>query len=430
LAISHSQLTINKGGISMRKKVLFNLLISIGIIVSGMTVGGCNIFAIFTPEAETAQDHYEKGLGFFFAKDFVKAEEEFRLAMTANPNDPNARYYHSKSFLYTNKITAIDLLNEVNKPAAERSKMPFFERTGAAGDVDAVVTRLQWVDKNNNSFVDQDEVTVETAPLTGYDYGFKTRLYQSNKVIIANLRPISDGVTDPSDEIGPTDVYLDLTLAYLLSAALLLRDTNQDGKIFGDKGPGVKEEDFYFDMSQGLNNLFNLDMNNLSQLPDSTVNQMLTTISTLAAQGGSQLINFVGTLPGGEGASTAGLDTTKANEAIGQVGNTANLYQIRDGKDNDGDATGITGTAPQWIDTNTDTYIAKDANGDGKIQPDETEITWATWTDLNGDGFVNKGELVYKSGINSKIDEEFIDGVDNDGDGRTDEDAIGKWRKQ
>jgi tetratricopeptide (TPR) repeat protein len=162
------------------------------VLISALS-GGCNIFS-WTSSEEAS--HVEKGLELMRQADYEEAEAEFAMAMAEDPANADARYYHAKAVLYSAGFDIIDLIQELSQEQEDRhrneAELPLFSMATPLAD--------------------------ET--------------YRVNLILVDDLSPIYAG--DTHGTITAEDIDVDLAFAYLITAILSLRDTNQDGTITDD----------------------------------------------------------------------------------------------------------------------------------------------------------------------------------------------------
>ena len=242
---------------------------------------------------------------------------------------------------------------------------------------------------DTNRFTDS---TIVPLPFFDWEPEPANRMYQANVVIHVDLEPIK--LLQTHGPIVYNDIKYDYTLAVLIEAILSLRDTNGDGYI--------DENDINLNFLWGPNGL-ELDLEELWDL----LNEDPGAINNLLG-GGLDLMRVALLLFPDLFGEDSPYDTAELDSLMNEIADGLEIFFIDDGEDNDGD----------WFDTNED----------GEQTPME-------WTDLNWNGTIDDdsgvplpwhydgpytGEF---TGGDYGVDEEEIDGFDNDGDTIVDEDS-------
>ena len=343
-------------------------------IVSGtLLMSQCekNIFSFSAPD-KTETGLIEEGKTLMTEGKYADAAAKFAEAMQQNPNSTSARYYHAKASLHASGFNSISLGNLLTK---------------------------------------QRDAGSTPVPLMDLPKDSSNILYQVNNVIINDLSPIADSTI--TGKFTAKDINLDMTIATTVSGILSFKDTNNDG--------AINAQDV--DLSVLFNNNGDIQIDDLQQLAENPgdLNGMIDNVDSLIANAGDLIGNLLGD-------SASGFDSSQLDSLIADISATARFYYVNSGEAGN----------PGMGDNDGDAY---DVNGNGILEP--TQYTSAAitrilnggtpeWLDQNGNPItrtrvINEG-LTPPNGDWASgdwgVDDELLDGHDNDGDGLSDEDSF------
>jgi hypothetical protein len=364
-------------------KIVFRLFLP--LLTGIFLISGCNIYD-FTAADDDARSIVEDGKSLLRDGDYQGALDKFEEALADDPLNSELRYLRAKAAMRRTGQNTISLATEIST-----------FQTGSS--TDTTRTTLPFLDRNE-------------WPNTTAD-----SLYQGILIASVDLKLIADSIAVGS--IQPKDINLGLAFIYAINALLLFRDTNSDQHITD------QDINLVIFFKNGR-----LNMENLSEIVDSLgvdgVNDMIDGITDLLITGIFQIDQFLGS---GED-DDSGIDNDAMKRVIDNIKGGSDIYKIELGVDNDGD------WSPVWVDSSSNGIRdydwdgpLLDGNGDGNTLWDpETD-------DLNGDGLPSadwdgpykdtRGDGNYLYDPEPHIDEEWLDNIDNDGDGLIDEDSNG-----
>jgi len=182
----------NKGGSPAGGLESVNTLVLPFLLIT-VLLTGCNVFNWTSNEDPSP---LERGLELMRQGEYGEAEAQFALIMAEDPQNGDARYHHAKAVLNDAGFSVLDLIRELSRKESDR------ETDGVA------------------------------VPLYSMETTLAHTVYTVNFIIIDDLVPIYAGQTHGT--ITAADVDMDLAIAYLITAILSLRDTNQDSAITTD----------------------------------------------------------------------------------------------------------------------------------------------------------------------------------------------------
>jgi len=316
--------------------------------------------------------------------DYDGALSKFSEALSDDPNNSEIRYLHAKAAMRCTGQNTITLATEISTfdiDSQERSTLPFLDPN-------------VWPNQTTDS------------------------LYQGVLIAVEDMLLISDSTA--VGIIEPKDIHLDLAFVLAINALLIFRDTNSDMHI--------NDQDINFGIFF-ING--RLNMENLGEIVDDIgidgVNNMIDAITDLLITGSLQIDEFLG----GSDDDDSGIDEDALKNVLDNIKNGSNIYKIELGVDNDGDWSSV------WTDYNSNGVRdhdwdgpSLDDNGDGNNFWDpETDdldgngVPSADWDGPNND-FFGDGDYTYDP--EPHVDEEWLDDIDNDGDGLIDEDSNGR----
>lgn len=249
----------------------------------------------------------------------------------------------------------------------------------------SIVTIIQELSKADNFD--------ENAGLPFFSWPLDTMnlIYTTNYILLKDLLPIYEGSTHGG--IVREDILLDMTIIHSIIGVLRFADTNGDSLI---NEQDVNLSIFRQEGGYTFENLYSLASN--PEFINGMINNAVASLGTVIGIIFSEVIDTTET----------SIDMDMINSLMQDVENSASMFYTQDGEDNDGD----------WYDTNgngqEDVMVWTDANGDGKIDDASGNPLPAPYTGPY------TGEF---QGGDWGVDEEKLDGVDNDGDGWIDEDS-------
>jgi len=282
-------------------KGLVTVLIGLSLL---LTFQQCedNVFSFSAPDKGEAT-LIEEGRALLNDGEYEKALEKFTKALEEDPSSTAARFYHAKATLHSSGFNAIVLSRKLAS-AQNGQSLPFMDMRRDSSNV----------------------------------------LYQTNNIIIRDLKPIADGTY--TGRFTRDDVNLDLTLATTTSGILSFKDTNNDGTINSQDIDLSVIFDPNGDVSIG-------DLDSLQNDPDA-INTMIDNVDSLISNAGSLITDLLGD-------STSGVDTEAIDQMIQDISETAGYYYVNDGIDNDGDGQ-IDEECLDGVDNDSDGLTDEDAN--------------------------------------------------------------------
>jgi len=301
---------------------------------------------------------------------YEEAMNEFAKAMEADPLDPDARYFHAKATLYYYDLSIID----------------FYQFT-------------------NN--IDADSLDIRTL-----DYDKVNSIYKVNLIIKSDLKPIYENKTH-AGFYGRRDILLDYFIANTVVSVLGFFDIfPHDGEI----------DDFDGALINTIQDLVNgkFDTTSLKALQaefakpggEDDFNAAIDAIKENFEDSKDMIVALVTEELGAD----VEIDTAVFKASLDDLFGVIDQYKITRGVDDDND----------WIDINNngimESTVWVDDNGDKRISDNQgNKLLYKTVLDSSKKGSITLPWGEWKSG-DWGVDEELLDGEDNDSDGRVDED--------
>lgn len=301
------------------------IILTVLLIVLSFVLTGCNLFG-WTAGSDS-ESLIEEGNRLMRDGKFTEAAAKFADAMTKDPDDSEARYYHAKATLRASGFNALSLGTEMTETTfADGASLPF----------------------SGNNWTQEKTI----------------RLYKAITIVYNDLNPIYYGST--TGDITRSEVDIDYALAAGIRGILIFQDSNLDGEIAA--------EDFDISIKYGggqfeIGNLFTLITGQTTPKPRPDFSTAVTVIDSAFAC--SQITEFNAMIDNIEqvleeasdviAAITAelGVDPDEVQAVLDVVIAVAHKYKINDGIDNDGN----NGADEEMID-------GLDNDGDGLIDED------------------------------------------------------------
>ncbi len=341
---------------------------------------GCSDRNVFGPsnriDENNLNDLLEEGHRLMTKGEFQAAEKWFaRADSVAEGTSSDARYLHAKATMLASGIPLVRLIEDLTVK---------FKQLGPLSLYTPVPPKME-------------------------DDRFKTLIYQTNITIARDLAPIIQKPTRAFGVIQPQDVRLDYALANAVRGVLRFRDFNGDGVI--------DDRDLCMDIERiaGAVQPFQIGRDGVPGLKDIITDlAMAHRFNQLIVEGAGDLANNVKgiledtyevLLEVDSGALISSPEVDQLRQNVKDLSRSTQAYLVKlqpetlnlPGQgDNDGDW-------QQWRD---------DLNGNGLPDVDFD----GPLSDGNGDG-------LFEFDPEPSVDEELINGLDDDGDGLIDEDS-------
>jgi hypothetical protein len=431
--------------------VKLTIAISIPIILS------CNLFAPKEPNPDryymTGEAWVIEGKKKMWDKDWVSAYGHFSRAIDLNNGLSEAYFYRGKCWLRIFNVDLTQVWEEV-KPDNERD-VPFLYRPTDTINYDHDITLplvsgggrfdLTLVSDLVPTAPKSYEYTKNTVPYTAYIlidsvYLQRKRIYDAVATSIKELETIHYNWDRMDGVITRQQYESDYLVELCIKTILGILDINNDGKL--DYTLDCEERNAFRILCNDIVSLDSLEFDSLKSISKDPrdIRENLDSILQVLENADTSYNNFKKDLDSGAQQNSS-LDTGMASDIGKMIKDFKKIlpyFYYDDFKDNDGDSWNTNKDAQTtrmiWIDWDHDTLIDVYPPGhpNGHVHIGDT-AHWEqnpTWYDSTGIADENYRRYRYKGpytwefiGGDWGVDEEILDGHDNDNDGLVDEDS-------
>lgn len=443
---------------SIMRFVKLSIAISIPIILS------CNLFAPKEPDPDkyymTGEAWVIEGKKKMWDKDWVGAYSDFTRAIELSGGTlSEAYFYRGKCWLRVFNVDLTQVWDEV-KPDDDRS-VPFLFRPNGNPYMNLLELlvggpfTLNLVDDlvpTSNKYVYEKVILPYTAKtLIDSAYLQRKRIYDAIATSIKDLETIHYNYDRMDGVITRAQYESDYLVEVSIKTILGILDINSDGKL--DYDSLSEERKAFRILCNDITSLDSLEFDSLKSISKDPrdIRSNLDSILQIIEKADTSYNNFKKDLDSGSQHNSS-LDTGMASDIGKMIKDFRKIlpyFYYDDFKDNDGDSWNsnkndtirtVNGRTFRhydrmiWIDWDLDTLIDLYPPGDprGHMHIGDSihmvqNPTWYQWVepgDESYDRYIYKGPYTYEFiGGDWGVDEEILDGHDNDNDGLVDEDT-------
>lgn len=411
-------------------KLLFSMLLGILLFFS------CNLFEpkSIDPGSDkyymTGEAWVQEGLKKIREDDWSAARECFAIALEKDSALSEAHFYYGKCLLRENNVDLNDVWDEIKPKIDTTTKhVPFLYKPPKGK---SIITKLKKPYRQKIQ-----GITYTARDLGDSVFLDRKRIYDVMTTAAKHLEYIHSRPTDGriTREQYESDYLVEMSVKMVLGMV----DANSNGILDWGDDDDIAERKAFKTLCGSIVDLDNLDFDSLSTLSKDPreINKHIDDVLSTVLKADTSYDNFHADLKKGKN-----LDTNMAvgvKSTIGQLKIFLPYYYYDDFKDNDGDYYNTTGNKDEdgndiqdrmiWIDWDRDEKIDVDENGfyhigdSAHVANNPEKYDFIDGEDDQFKRFRYKGGHTYEFIAGDwGVDEEIMDGEDNDNDGNVDED--------
>ncbi|MBD3391461.1 MAG: hypothetical protein GF418_05380 [Chitinivibrionales bacterium] len=367
--------------------------------------------------------------------DWETAIDWFDMALDEDSSLSEAYFYKGKCILRLSDVDLNDVWTDINPNRPDTNSVPFLFTLPSGRSLDEDVTIRQDLRAYWRS-VDPSATATSIPTLLDSVYLERKRMYDAVCSAIGLLEYIHYNPGKMDGEIVRKQYESDYLVEITVKAVLSLVDLNYNDSLEW----GGEEQKAFRRLVQDIPSLEpdSMVLDSLKQISNDPkdINKAIDSLLLKLNQADTSYNNFHRELVEAE-EETDAIDSDMAKplgDIIGDLRRVAPFYYYNDFADNDSDwyDTDQNGRVDRmiWIDWDGDDMIDITANNTGHIGDDAHRQAYPAWYEDIDDADADYHRFIYKGPYTHEfiagdwgVDEEILDGYDNDGDGLTDEDS-------